>query len=136
MASPHVAAAAALLRSVRPDLPAARIIALLNASTAPATGFGFVVPRLDVALALTLANQEANGGAPVVPEPGQPPVVAPTPAPATGDPDSLISAIGARRESGWSTALFWTTRSSGHYALGIRIAAGTSWRVQARTADG
>ncbi|MEB3203331.1 MAG: S8 family serine peptidase [Candidatus Sericytochromatia bacterium] len=136
MASPHVAAAAALLRSVRPDLPAARIIALLKASTAPATGFGFAVPRLDVALALTLANQEATGSAPVIPEPGQPPVVAPTPAPPTGDPDSLISAIGARQEQGGATALFWTTRTPGHCALGIRSGAGTSWRVQARTADG
>ncbi|MEB3236295.1 MAG: S8 family serine peptidase [Candidatus Sericytochromatia bacterium] len=134
MASPHVAAAAALLRSVRPDLPASRIVALLKSSTVPASGFGFAVPRLDVAQALTLAEAEATGSLPLPPPAGGEPL--PSPAPSPADPSGMISAIEVRQPSRGILHLAWSTREPARCALGMRTGEGTAWRLQAHSRDG
>ncbi|MEB3298400.1 MAG: S8 family serine peptidase [Candidatus Sericytochromatia bacterium] len=151
MAAPHVAGAAALIRSVRPDLPAPKVIELLLASTSRASGFAGSMPRLDVAQALTLARQAEPGTQPnTPPDPSPAPLPQPTPpsrpspapvaptlpSPRAGDPDGIISAVQMGSAADGRLRLDWRTREQARCALSLRNGEGSAWRLHARSGDG
>jgi thermitase len=84
MASPHVAAAAALVWGANPSLTAAQVRAALTRTGAPVTGFSQTpeVRRLDALAALRAAQDPGASPAPTPSEGPQPePSTAPTPEP-------------------------------------------------------
>jgi subtilisin family serine protease len=91
MASPHVAAAAALVWGANPSLTAAQVRAALTRTGAPVTGFSQTpeVRRLDALAALRAAQDPGASPAPAPSEGPQPePSMAPTPEPsATPQPE-------------------------------------------------
>jgi subtilisin family serine protease len=108
MASPHVAGAAALVKSLHPDWTPAQVRTALVSTGDPVSGFGSGVKRMNVAKAVAYGGGTAPAPTPTT-APTTAPAPTPTPAPTTGDRSAPVMSNMSASYTTSSVTVRWMT---------------------------